>query len=324
MSIAARLAAADWSDLQHFAAVARSGSIATAARSLGVNHSTVLRRIARLEAALGTRLFDRLTSGYAPTAAGNALAEQLGGVAERIERAQRRLLGLSEAIDGSVRLEVPDIAVDALLMPLLAAFRREHPGVTLQLAVAAGDAGDAGDTPARLPQRAADIALRRGERPPAPEARALAMLETTLCASQRYLASAGADRPLAQQRWVLADEFLADAPSRFGAFERWRRTHLADDRIALRIDSLRGAADAIAAGLGVGLLPRPLLHARAGLVELDAPFALPAERLWLVRHPDAHGTARVQRLADFLGERLRADAPAAAQARETTRTTTSR
>lgn len=280
----------DWGDLQHFAAVARGGSVGAAARALGVNHSTVLRRLASLEAALGARLFDRLPSGYALTAAGNALADRLDGVADVVATAQRRLLGLGEAIEGPIRLEVPDVLLDALLMPLLATFRREHSGVTLQL-VLATQAGGA--------RRAdADLAVRLGD----PAAAPIAQLEAAWCASRRYLADAGADRRPDEHRWVVTHDDTA-----FGAFGAWRRAHVPDERIVVRVDSLPAAADAIAGGLGVGLLPRPLATTREGLVELATPVVLPREPLALVLHPDAAGAARVRRLADFLTERLAAD-----------------
>lgn len=278
----------DWGDLQHFAAVARGGSIGAAARTLGVHHSTVLRRIASLEATLGARLFDRLPSGYALTAAGNALADRLDGVADVVAAAQRRLLGLGEAIEGPIRLEVPDVLLDALVMPLLAAFRRMHPGVTLQLVIVSRAAHGAD----------ADLALRLGDTGAAP----LAGLEAAWCASRRYLADAGADRRPHEHRWVVAHGGTA-----FAAFDAWRHAHVGEERIAVRVDSLRAAADAIAGGLGVGLLPRPLATTREGLVELAAPIALPREPLALVVHPDAGGTARVRRLADFLAGRLAAD-----------------
>jgi len=68
-----------WEDVQVFLAVVHKGSISGAAAALGVNHSTVLRRIGSLEQALGARLFDRLPGGYALTSSGNELAERLSG-----------------------------------------------------------------------------------------------------------------------------------------------------------------------------------------------------------------------------------------------------
>jgi molybdenum-dependent DNA-binding transcriptional regulator ModE len=133
MSAIKRPIAPDWGDIQFFLAVAEAGGIGQAAQRLGVNHSTVLRRIAQLEKQLGSRLFDRLPSGYALTAGGNALAEHLKGLADQVESAHRRLSGRDPAIEGSIRVTSSDIVVEGLLMPLLARFRRRHPAVQIQL-----------------------------------------------------------------------------------------------------------------------------------------------------------------------------------------------
>src|SRR5258706_5898610 len=89
----------DWADLQYFGAVGRSGSIAGAARALRVNHSTVLRRIASLEAALGVRLFDRLPGGYALTTARHELDEHLARVHQPVGAAQRQQTRRDAAIN---------------------------------------------------------------------------------------------------------------------------------------------------------------------------------------------------------------------------------
>lgn len=125
----------DWGDLQHFLAVAESGSVGGAAQRLAVNHSTVLRRLSRLERALGSRLFDRLPGGYALTAAGNHLAERLEGASAQVESAQRQLGGLGESIEGTVRIACGAAWVEHWLMPRLARFRRVHPAVRVQLLI---------------------------------------------------------------------------------------------------------------------------------------------------------------------------------------------
>src|SRR6266704_1679871 len=71
----------DWDDVRYFLAVARGGSVRAAAAHLGVNHSTVLRRIAQLEERLGAHLFEKLPSGYRLTAAGEEVLE----LADRME-----------------------------------------------------------------------------------------------------------------------------------------------------------------------------------------------------------------------------------------------
>ena len=285
----------DWGDIQYFLAVTETGAIGKAAQRLKVNHSTVLRRIAQLEQALGARLFDRLPGGYALTASGNALAEHFAGLAEQVEGTQRHLTGLDPAIEGPVRVTSSDIVVEALLMPLLAQFRRRHPGVQIQLAMNYTFAG--------LSRHEADVAVRGADR--APEslvARRVGHVETVLCASRASLNQVGAVPPLADHRWLAVDESLS-----FSMFEDWFRRHVDPRRVVLRIDSLVGVADAVAGGLGVGMLPRPLVHARPQLVPLGPPDPALNKPIWTLLHPDVQHTARVQALFRFLSEKLAGD-----------------
>src|SRR5438105_15852240 len=122
-----------WDDLQVFLAVVQHGSVSGAAHALGVNHSTVLRRIGSLEDTLAARLFDRLPGGYALTSAGNDIAERLAGLGEQIDAAQRQLMGQDVEVKGVIRLTSTDTLVHGLLMPLLARFRALHPGVQVQV-----------------------------------------------------------------------------------------------------------------------------------------------------------------------------------------------
>lgn len=148
----------DWSDLQYFLAVAQGGSVSQAARALKVNHSTVLRRLQRLEQQLGAALFQRLPGGYVLTSAGDELVGRLAPVGEQIESAERQLLGQDLHIRGSIRLTSTDTLFASLLMPLLAEFRRLHPGVSLQLV--------SNNSFLSLTQREADIAVRGSNTPP--------------------------------------------------------------------------------------------------------------------------------------------------------------
>lgn len=288
--------ALDWGDIQFFLAVAETGAIGRAAQRLQVNHSTVLRRVAELEHSLGARLFDRLPGGYALTASGNALAEHLAGLSEQVAATQRHLTGLDPAIEGPVRVASSDIVVEGLLMSVLAQFRRRHPGVQIQLVMNYAFAG--------LSRHEADIAVRGADR--APDnlvARRVGHVETVLCASKRYLEQAGAQTPLAEHRWVAVDESLS-----FSMFETWFAKHVGKQRVVARVDSLVGVADAVAGGLGVGMLPRPLVHARPQLVQLAPPEPALNKPIWLLMHPDVQHTARVQALFRFLHETLTADA----------------
>jgi len=287
--------ALDWNDLQTFLAVARKGSVLGAAKWLGVNHSTVLRRLGALELAMGQRLFDRLPSGYVPTQQGQALVAQLADLPERIEAAHRRLAGGDLAIEGEIRVTSTDTLAGSLLMPNLAAFRAVHPGVRLQLVLNYGFLN--------LTQREADVAVRGSNRPPENlVGRPVGRIQTALYASRSYLKSLGRQPDLEQARWIGHDASLAHLES-----AKWMRKHVADERIVLRLDNLVAMVDAVAAGFGLGYLLCPLADARRGLVRLEeAPRNLDTT-VWVLTHPDLRHVARIKALTDFLVERLRAD-----------------
>ena len=101
----------DWDDLRLFLAVARSGSFLASGRKLALNHTTLARRIAGLEAALGTRLFDRSPRGVQLTRAGAELLEHADRVEAEILAAGRGLAGQEQQVSGTVRLATPEAFV---------------------------------------------------------------------------------------------------------------------------------------------------------------------------------------------------------------------
>ncbi|MFT7402941.1 MAG: DNA-binding transcriptional LysR family regulator, partial [Hydrogenophaga sp.] len=123
----------DWSDLRHALAVAEAGSLTGAARQLGVNHTTVLRRLDALEAQLGARLFDRQRSGYTPTAAGLALVAHARHMADRAVEIERQVMGLDRELTGLLRVTTAFVIMEHLLPAPLAAFAREHPGIEVEV-----------------------------------------------------------------------------------------------------------------------------------------------------------------------------------------------
>lgn len=285
-----------WDDLQFFLAVCRAGSVSGAATLQGVNHSTVLRRIASLEQTLATRLFDRLPGGYALTASGESLARQTSGLAEQIETAQRRLMGLDEEIKGVIRLTAPDTLVHALLMPLLQRFRALHPGVQIQVV--------ANNSFLSLNRREADVALRGTNRPPENlVGRRVGDIQTALYASAAYLQTLGEGAGFDDYHWIAPDESLAHLEQL-----KWLHQRVPDERIALRADSLVAMADAVTQGLGVGMLLCPLAAQRQGLVQLAAPEPALDTQIWILSHPDLRQVARIRAFTQFLFETLSADA----------------
>ncbi|WP_332701492.1 LysR family transcriptional regulator [Devosia sp.] len=142
----------NWDDVRYFLAAARGGSVRAAAGRLGVNHATVLRRIAQLEERLGTQMFERLPSGYRLTAAGEEvleLAEQMEASSHQLET---RVFGRDQSVRGLLRVTLPPFLATHLLMPDLADFARVHPDIEMEI-VSTGEV-------ANLTNREADVAIR--------------------------------------------------------------------------------------------------------------------------------------------------------------------
>jgi DNA-binding transcriptional LysR family regulator len=254
-----------------------------------------LRRVASLEATLGVRLFDRLPSGYALTASGNQLADELAALPEQIDTAQRRLLGQDQAIEGVIRLTTTDTLAQGLLMPLLASFREAHPRVQLQLVL--------NNSFMSLTRREADVAVRGSNKPPLNlVGRRVGDIQTALYASKTYLRSLGRRAGPDDYLWVAPDEALSHLEQ-----SKWLAKNVPGERIALRVDSLTGMADAVEHGFGVGLLLCPLAEARAELVQLAPPDPALDTQVWILTHPDLRQVARIRVFTQFLLDALSVD-----------------
>ncbi len=284
----------DWDDLRVFLMLERSGSLSGAARALGVNHSTVLRRLRKLERDIATRLFEHLPTGYVLTSAGEALRDRLRGVEDDIDAAQRAVGGLDTALTGTVRITTADTVARGLLIPSLADFRAAHPGIGLQLVV--------NNTFSSLTRREADVALRgTNDPPPHLAGRQLGRLQTALYAARGYWRRHRRLATPAQHTWVAPDENLEHL-----AQSRWVARHVPSERIAVRVDSLTAMVDAVQAGLGVGFLLCFLADRVRDLVRVAEPMDALDTQLWILTHPDLRRVARIRVFTDYLYQTLSA------------------
>ena len=125
----------EWDDLKYFLELARTGTLTAAARRLQVQHSTVSRRITRLERIQGTPLFTRSLEGYHLNRAGQKLLVQ----AEEIEAAFARIGAgrdvPADPLSGLVRIGCTEGFASYLIGPWLTAFREAQPGITIDLLV---------------------------------------------------------------------------------------------------------------------------------------------------------------------------------------------
>lgn len=283
----------DWDDLRIFLAVARAGSLSGAARTLGVNHSTVFRRIGAFEEALGVRLFERQTGGYLLTPAGEELRDGALRVEEEIASVSRKVTGQDLRLSGTVRITTIDMLAFGLLPRHLAGFRDAYPGIEVELIV--------GNVALNLSRREADVALRVGNAPVETlVGRRVGRLAFAVYGSAGYRARRS-EPDLALHDWIGFD-------SEHEALVRRIARFLPEVKPRLRTNSVAAALSTAKAGLGLAPLPCGLADIEADLVRI-AP--LPDEftlDLWLLTHEDLRRTARIRAFLDFMAKTLTGDA----------------
>jgi DNA-binding transcriptional LysR family regulator len=255
-----------WDDLHLVLVLARRGTLAAAARRLGVDASTVHRRLAGLEQRLGASLFERGAAGYRPTPIGSELlvaAEDMSAAVDSLEERRRGHDG--PRLGGLLRVTAPDDIVREILLAVIAGFQAEHPQVQVELAV--------DNRALNLSRREADVALRATREPPAQ----LTGRRVAGLASAVYAAAGLAARPLAALPWIAWNE--ESGPP---AFARWLEAQGLAAAPALRCGSMLLQADAAAAGLGAVLLPCFLGDSQPQLRRLTQPLPELASELWLL------------------------------------------
>jgi DNA-binding transcriptional LysR family regulator len=127
-------------------------------------------------------------------------------------------------------------------------------------------------------------------------------METALYASRSYWRAHRSTREPAAHAWVALDESLAHL-----AQARWVATHVPDERVALRVDSLAAMVDAVRTGLGVGFLLCFLGDRERDLVRVAEPMATLDTQLWILTHPDLRRVARIRAFTEFLFQSLQKD-----------------
>ena len=278
----------NWDDLLYFHILVSQQTLTAAAETLGVQHSTVAHRIARLEATLGLRLFDRMGRRYLLTADGARIHEQTQDIAIGMNTLLRTAREQREAV-AQVLISAPPLVVKGLLMPHFADFARRHPHIRLVLQSDAQISN--------LHNRQADIALRT-VRPTQNDliARRLRTIRYRFYAHADY----AQNRPA--PNWAYLHCICRSQHS------HWAEAQLAHRRVILACNDFDAIKAAIAAQTGIGLLPDFYVYPRDNFVQVGldgaaekAEFA--SEMHW-VMHEDLRHSPSIRAVADFLSEVL--------------------
>jgi DNA-binding transcriptional LysR family regulator len=281
----------NWDDVRIFLAVARTGQILGAARSLGLNHATVARRLSALEEQLGSKLFTRKTNGSELSSHGERLLPH----AERMESAMlaaQEAAGADSTVEGTVRVGAPDGFGVGFLAPRLGELVRRHPGLRIELVPVPRSFS--------LSRREADVAVTLEQpREGRLVARRLTNYSLGLYASPAYLAEFGTPRALADlehhQLVGYVDDLLFTSSLDYTAeyLKSWRST--------LAVSTAIGQTEAVRAGAGIGILHAFMAHNRPDLVPV-LPHHILTRAYWTVMHEDLRSIRRVALVSDFLTE----------------------
>ncbi|SFS03517.1 LysR family transcriptional regulator [Sphingomonas jatrophae] len=280
----------DWDDLRVFLAVARTGRIAPAARTLALDATTVARRLSRLERALGAALFEGTGGERRPSARGEALLAHAEAAESAAIAAAGEIAGGAAGASGQVRVSVAEGFATWVLAPAVAAFAAAHPALRLDLVTASGFL----DPSRREADLAVMLARPRSGRLVAAK---LADYALRLYAAPTYLerhGAPGAAADLGEHRLVGYVPEFVPAP------ELDYLGELGDALApAIRSPSINVQHRAIAGGGGIGVLPQFIGDADPGLVPILPDFRL-RRSFWLVTHADLRRVARVEAVAAWL------------------------
>jgi len=279
----------DWNDLRYLLAIARAGTLAGAARDLGVEHTTVGRRLSALEGALGARLFTRGPDGFILTRAGRDVVPLAERVAESIDAIERRVLGEDAKVEGTVRLTTSE-ALSGYFVKRIGVLTERHPGLVLEIL--------AGNRPFDLMRGEADLAVRIMEvTEPDLVARKVASAGWSVYAAPSYVARKGklaSPEDLGGHDVIGYDATMSAVP---GAL--WLAEHGAGTNVVMRGNSILAALNGAIAGMGLSVLPCFLGDTESALQRLT-PRVIGSRDIFLVVHPDLARIARIRAMMDFI------------------------
>jgi len=283
----------DWNDIPLMLALARAGSMSSAARELGVDVSTISRRVAAVETALKTRLFIRSNLGYQPTDAGNVFIAHAGQVLGCVGALLQETRAEAEGISGPVRLTAVNALFDYWLVDHLPALLDAHPQLQLKLII--------DNSNLSFTRREADFALRLAR--PTQDA-ALLMRKVGNIGFAVYGAERFRDLPRdawGDQPWLAYGDELSEMPEM-----QWLARLQPSPRQVLKVSSLSTLIRACAAGLGMALLPC-LIGTGSGLQRLQ-PVPEVEREIWLLSHRAAANIRRFRAVSEWLCRVFEADA----------------
>jgi len=277
-----------WDDLKYALAVHRHGGLSGAARSLGVNHSTVSRRLSALEENMGVRLFDRLPSGLKITAYGERAIESAIEIERQILDLSLSIASKDMGLAGPLKVSAPQLIIQVHLAEICAAFTKAYPEIELSI-IATSDA-------VNLHRREADVSIRAVNDP-----------EDTLWGrkimsqNRMYYGAESYLRERTDTEAMNCINFMwggDEAPSK--VLKTYPKA-----RVVAKFDDMVAVLGAVSAGMGIARMPCFLGDSVSGLQRVDGLASEPYSDIWILTHPDFKKVPRIKTFMRFVGEALK-------------------
>ena len=286
----------DWDDLRYILAVYDNGSALAAAQKFGVNASTVQRRIIKFEKENNVHLFERLPSGYRPTAECTSLVKTSRKIDESVARLRRDIFGKDLRLEGCLTITSTDAVFTSVVARHLAEFHRKHADITIDLRLTS--------VRLNLIQQDADIAIRPtfdphenlvGQR--------VADLHFGVYASSDVIASLPLNptlEELARQKWLGSGQGFSGSTS-----HNWMQQHIPEKSCRIEIDTFQSMAACAVQSMGLALLPCIVGDPISQLQRLQIPWFELSSPVWVLTHPEIRNAARVRAFMNFITKALR-------------------
>ncbi len=274
----------NWDDFRLIRAIAEARSLVGAAEALGLNHSTVFRRLGQIEATLGRPLFERSRAGYSATGAGEEMVALANRMSDGVLEFERRLAGQDDRPRGELRVTTTDSMFATLLAPMFATFRVAYPEIRVDIIVS--------NASLNLSRRDADVAIRATSEPP-----------DTLVGRKVGPMAWGIYGKIGTSL-ATCDPLGPDAlyvgfgpPMEEIEAAVWIARNVPAARVVVRVNTMHVAAISAAAGVGLAILPCVVGDSMPELTRVSSRPPT-TNALWLLTHADLKGAARVRAFMD--------------------------
>ena len=282
----------DWDDLKILLALSRKRSARAAAQELGVSNSTVTRRLDELERALGSRLFDRTPEGYRMTQSGENLLPTAEHVEELLFSAERQVSGVDQELQGLIRLTLPTASGLSVIVPRLASFAEQYPGIELEV-ITSVDSLDLG-------RREADIAIRvfpAGSPPPDSLIGRRISAMTAAAYVREDLLNPEDPEDVSHLTWIgYRTSGILEEP-----WKHCRNGHLPVRHV---INDVNLQLEAVKCGMGMVFGACSIFREEEGIVRVPGEEVHHFLDIWVVSHRDLRLSARMRILREILAEEL--------------------